>query len=227
MGAETDIVALRELVAASRRNLQLVEHSIDALQGGRVAVEPASDVASEHKTAWFGVVDDYDGQDGVFLGVIGDATQFGFVPLTQHKGLIRIQEDAAFVVTDVMVALALGERGFPVTAEDTLYNFEEGVDNLNVAPFLRLTDSNTGRNLITGETLGPADKDRGAVPFSYFSSMRPGLGSNVKNRLFAEFTLPRASAVRVEVFNLAPFSGGSAQFYRAYVTLFGYKVFGA
>jgi hypothetical protein len=62
--------------------------------------------------------------------------------------------------------------------------------------------------------------------------VRPGLGANVKNSLFAEFTIPRAGEVRVEVFNLvdpfdtlAPDPAFPKQ--RLFLSLFGYKVYGA
>jgi hypothetical protein len=72
------------------------------------------------------------------------------------------------------------------------------------------------------------DRDRGAVPLSFLSSFRFGLGSNFKNSIFSEFTIPRAGVVRVEAFNMAPqFFGENNLPERLFLTLYGYKVYGA
>lgn len=221
----SEIEAARELLLATKRNLQLVDEQIANLQKGRIAVSPADDVSSEHRTMWFGVVDDADGESGVNLGHGGVASNFGFG--NPHGGVIRMQEDAAFVCTNILVAVGVGQDAGDDT-DNTVLQIFENESRSDVLPMLRLTDQNTGRNLINGMTHAPLDRDRGAIPFSYFSSIRHGLGSNVKNNLFAEFTLPRASVVRVEVFNVADFATIEiTQTYRAFVTLLGYKVFGA
>jgi hypothetical protein len=93
--------------------------------------------------------------------------------------------------------------------------------------YARLTDQNTGRALVVGSTVGPFDRDRGAVPLNYFSSSRNGAGPTFKNSLFSEFTLPRAATVKVELYNLGVLAGGLPENdLRAFVTLFGYRVYG-
>lgn len=206
--------AAKELLDTTKRNLQLVDTQIQALQGGRVAVERAADVSSEHRVAWFGAVDALDGLPGINLGgsVVGD---FGWE--SPHRGIIRVQEDAAFVVTNIL-AIRRNESVFgPFFAEE--------IDQNTAILMLRLTDGNTGRSLITGMTEGPKDLDRGALSFSSLSSIRSGLGANVKNKLFAEFTLPRASVVHAEVYNVGERVDATRR--RAFVSLFGYKVYGA
>jgi hypothetical protein len=172
----------------------------------------------------FGAVDSLDGDNGIDLGS-GDAVDgFGFQ--NPKRGIIRIQEDAAFVCTNILVAIGATEE--TEDSEMRLRIFEgEALDDFSINPMLRLIDGNTGRNLINGMTTGPLDKDRGAIPFSYISSYRPGLGSNVKNKLFSEFTIPRAGAVRAEVYNMGIWNGENDYTMRAFVSLVGYKVFGA
>lgn len=230
----TQVAAARELLAATKRSLQVVDDQITVLQRGRLPIQPAEDVSSEHRVAWFGAVDSADGLNGIDLGTQNVPSAFGFD--NPHRGIIRVEEDAAFVCTNVMVAIAY------VTPTDSLkrpIQFMEGEGDENIPsfanttfsivnPLLRLTDGNTGRNLINGMTQTPKDLDRGAVPFSYLSSFRRGLGSNVKGKLFSEFTIPRAGTVRAEVFNmgLIQASAGDNVAARAFVTLFGFKVYG-
>ncbi len=224
--------AARDLLSATKRNLQLVEEQIGTLQEGRSAVTLASDVSTEHRVAWLGAVDVNDDQPGIDLGnlnfdefdELGNGANaywgsFGFQ--NAKSGILRNQEDAAFVCTDIFVALQL--------TSPTVGFSNDAILGESVNPYLRLTDGNTGRTLITGMTVGPLDKDRGAVPFSYLSSIRPWLGANVKNKLFSEFTIPRAGIVRAEVFNLGipGFSTENPLSARAWVSLFGFKVYGA
>lgn len=213
------VLAARELLATTKRNLQLVDEHITLLQDGRIAIEPAGDVSSEHRIAFFGAVDDTDQQNGVAFGRISDPLTQGFG--NPKTGTIRIQEDAAFVCTNIFVASAnfVAGGGFDEN--------ESGGDNPFFNPYLRLTDGNTGRVITTGMTVGPTDLDRGVIPFTYISSIRAGLGSNVKNKLFSEFTIPRAGTVKVEVFNVAEFRNSLTASPRAFITLFGFKVFGA
>jgi hypothetical protein len=224
------LLAARDLLVSTRRTLQLVDEELAKVKDGRVAVETASDVSSEHRVAWFGTVDDNDRQNGIkvyngaFLGGPESPTGFGH----SHRGTIRIQEDAAFVCTRIMVAMLVGanpER-YPagVFSESPQSSEEESISNV----LIRLTDGNTGRNLTPGITTGTLDRDRGAVPLSFLSSFRFGLGSNFKNSIFSEFTIPRAGVVRVEAFNMAPqFFGENNLPERLFLTLYGYKVYGA
>lgn len=214
--------AARSLLAATKRSLQIVDEHLAVLGDGRVGLRTADDVSSEHRTSWLGAVDDLDALNGIKIGLTTDAANFGLH--NAKTGTIRNQEDAGFVCTDILVAL--GANG---TEASPFLEFAESVDIIpgsnNVNCLLRLTDGNTGRSLITGMTTAPLDRDRGAVPFSYLSSIRHGLGANQKNRLFSEFTIPRAGIVRAEIFNVG-IVGGSARTLRACVTLLGYKVFG-
>ena len=224
------LLAARDLLVSTRRTLQLVDEELARVKDGRVAVETASDVSSEHRVAWFGTIDDNDRQNGIqvykgaFLGGPESPTGFGHSP----RGTIRIQEDAAFVCTRIMVAMRVGanfER-YPdgVFSESPQSSEEDSISNV----LIRLTDGNTGRNLTPGITTGPLDRDRGAVPLSFLSSFRFGLGSNFKNSIFSEFTIPRAGVVRVEAFNMAPqFFGENSLPERLFLTLYGYKVYGA
>ena len=224
------LLAARDLLVSTRRTLQLVDEELARVKDGRVAVETASDVSSEHRVAWFGTIDDNDRQNGIqvykgaFLGGPESPTGFGH----SHRGTIRIQEDAAFVCTRIMVAMRVGanfER-YPdgVFSESPQSSEEDSISNV----LIRLTDGNTGRNLTPGITTGPLDRDRGAVPLSFLSSFRFGLGSNFKNSIFSEFTIPRAGVVRVEAFNMAPqFFGENSLPERLFLTLYGYKVYGA
>jgi hypothetical protein len=160
-----NILAARELLTATKRTLQVLDEQIVVLQNGRVAVSTADDVSSEHRFAMFGAVDSLDGDNGIDLGS-GDAVDgFGFQ--NPKRGIIRIQEDAAFVCTNILVAIGATEE-----TEDSL-------------------------------------------------------GSNVKNKLFSEFTIPRAGAVRAEVYNMGIWNGENDYTMRAFVSLVGYKVFGA
>lgn len=224
------LLAARDLLVSTRRTLQLVDEEIDKVKEGRVAVQTAGDVSTEHRVAWFGVTDDNDHQNGIlaqFSDAAGNLSPVGFG--NPYRGTIRVQEDAAFVCTQIMVTykvFSVDEPTYPNGAffEDVLSPFP------GVNLFLRLTDGNTGRNLTPGVTTGPDDKDRGAIPLSFLSSFRSGLGSNVKNTIFSEFTIPRAGAVRVEAYNLGLPVTGSLEVEtntRLYVTLFGYKVYGA
>lgn len=228
------LLAARDLLVSTRRTLQLVDDEIAKLNDSRVAVETARDVSSEHRVAWFGAVDDNDHQNGIQVfsyapGVGGSPTGFG----NPYRGTVRVQEDAAFVCTRVMVAMrASYPLGGVVNYPDGI--FIESPQDTGDFPLsnvlVRLLDGNTGRNLTPGLTTGPLDRDRGAVPLSALSSIRFGLGSNFKNSLFSEFTIPRAGTVRVEAFNMAPqtpdfFDAVPPQ--RLYLSLFGYKVYGA
>lgn len=230
--ARSKIEVARELLTSTKRNLQIVDAHLERLNGERVPLTPAQDVSSEHRAYWIGAVDADDGMDGIRLGrAVNAETGFGH----PHRGIIRNQEDAAFVCTDIMVALGEGRvetvpgGQWPVGAYIPFTQFYENWTDRGQSfiPYLRLSDGNTGRSLITGMTVGPLDRDRGAVPFSYFSSIRPGLGSNVKNRLFSEFTIPRAGVVHVDVFNLTSVNFPQGQSIgRACVSLVGYKVWG-
>jgi len=214
------ILAGRELLDTTRRNIQLLDDRIGVLQAGRQAVEAAGDVSSEHRVAFLGAVSEVDQSNGILIGAGGNPLSFGFQNL--KTGIIRAQEDAAFVCTNVLVALRR-----QMNELDGVPNaFTEAPEDRYFSPWLRLTDVNTGRNLVSGLTTGPLDRDRGAVPAAYFSSFRQGLGSNVKNKLFSEFTVPRAGTVRVTVYNMGVHSLGILGVMRLYITLLGYKVFG-
>lgn len=236
MDTNAKLAAARDLLAATKHNLQVVDAQLAMLRNGRVPLALANDVASEHRAAWLGAVDDnpsnHASQEYENVGVwfpVDDAASFGLA--NPRTATIRNQEDAAFVCTDILVASA------EVDADDNLF-FSESPDLVAAPgslgfftfynPYLRLTDGSSGRNLITGMTVGPLDKDRGAVPFTYFTGARPGIGPHVNSRLFSEFTIPRAGTVKVEIFNLSPkpgaTTGGGVRFY---VTLLGYKVYGA
>lgn len=234
------LLAARDLLVSTRRTLQLVDEEIDKVKEGRIAVQTAGDISSEHRVAWFGATDDNDHQNGILaqyseVATGGSPVGFG----NPYRGTIRVQEDAAFVCTNIMVATkvtsSLTGLDYPNGRflEDNSGAFDGGGNAADSAFFnfaLRLTDANTGRNLTPGITTGPDDKDRGAIPLSFLSSFRSGLGSNVKNTIFSEFTIPRAGAVRVEVYNLSfqmPQLFQIRSNTRLYVTLFGYKVYGA
>lgn len=216
--ARQRIVAAKELLETTKRNLQLVDAQIQLLQRERPGLQLAADVSSEHRAAWFGAEDSEDNENGIDLGA--NATLADFGPQTPHRGIIRVQEDAAFVCTDILVAWREegADIGQPLFAE----KMEDNSNNLG----LRLLDGNTGRSLINGMIEGPLDRDRGIVPFSYLSSIRSGLGANIKNRLFSEFTIPRAGTVRVEVYKLGAVDSVNVTS-RAFVSLLGYKVYGA
>ncbi len=216
--------AARELLEATKRSLQLVDEQIVLLQRGREGLVLADDVSSEHKTSWLGAVDDADGLNGIR---VAEADMSVGIQNPKY-GTIRNQEDAAFICTNIFVSLARGRvtdgvyvpfLQFTETVEDTV-NLGE-----NISCMLRLSDGNSGRSLITGMSMGPKDLDRGAVSFSALSSFRNGLGANFKNKLFSEFTIPRAGVVRVEVMNVG--EEAADEVIRACVSLFGYKVFGA
>jgi hypothetical protein len=238
------IEAAREMLGATRRALQVTNECIAKLKSGRRAVSPSDDVPSEHKVAWLGAVDEDTrfplsprGRPlpGVNFGLTtGATTAFGWN--NPKRGKIRNQEDAAFVCTDILVAVGL----VVTTTGGTpwLQMLEHATDFDTTTLFLRLVDGNTGRSLVgegtvygsqpPGATQAPREFDRGMISFSRFSSVRPGLGPNVKNRLFSEFPIPRAGVVDVEVYN---FGGGAtptaqdAQI-RAFVALLGYRVYG-
>lgn len=224
------IMAARDLLVSTRRTLQLVDDEIEKIKEGRVAVQTAGDVSSEHRAAWFGTVDDNDHQNGILVNTYSSAkgsspTGFG----NPYRGTIRVQEDAAFVCTNIMVATKVYDSTLPWTQPEGIFS-ENLLDRLDANIMVRLTDSNTGRNLTPGITTGPADKDRGAVPLSFLSSFRVGLGSNVKNTIFSEFTIPRAGAVRVEAYFVGsqlPSGFALTTSTRLYLTFFGYKVYGA
>lgn len=220
------LMAARDLLVSTRRTLQLVDEEIDKVKEGRIAVAAAGDVSSEHRVAWFGAVDDNDKQNGikVFDQINGQPSPVGFE--NPYRGTIRVQEDAAFVCTRVLVATRAGV-GSPQTYPDGLFYEEPQPSFIDV--LISLTDGNTGRNLTPGITVGPFDRDRGAVPLAFLSSFRPGLGSNFKNSHFSEFTIPRAGTVRVTAYNTAEQRAvfENAQPARLFLTLFGYKVYGA
>lgn len=238
--------AAREMLTATKRNLQIVDASLEMLENGRVPVELPDDIQSEHIPAWFGVTDDLDAAPGIQMGAATVLSNYGWG--NPKTGMIRVREEMAFVCTSILVALAVTDHENTATVEpsssDKTRFFEDAAQNVDgigkrINPYLRLTDGNTGRDLITGITeavspvlagISPAnaslDRGRGAIPFSYLSSIRPGLGSNQKNKLFSEFTIPRGGTIKVEVFNLGfPFSD-SNRWRRAYVTLLGYQVNG-
>jgi hypothetical protein len=223
------IAAAKELLDTTKRNLQLVDAQLARLRDGRSAVMTAHDVSSEHRPYFIGAIDDNDGLNGIALRQ-PPTIRKGFD--NPYTGTLRNQEDAAFVCTDVLVAVGEGTM-VPGNLRPFREMFEDWVNTLDFdpIPYLRLTDGNTGRNLITGMTVDPLDRDRGALPFSYFTSVRPGLGSNIKNRLFSEFTIPRAGTVKAEVFDLSPGASGgvllpAATRPRVCVTLLGFKVYG-
>lgn len=225
------LFAARDLLVSTRRTLQLVDEELAKVKEGRVAVETASDVSSEHRVAWFGATDDNDRQNGIQVFSYdvtngGSPTGFG----NPYRGTIRIQEDAAFVCTRVMAAVRVNAgSSYPegVFSESPQSDPEQPFSDVLV----RLTDGNTGRNLTPGITTGPFDRDRGAVPLSFLSSFRFGLGSNFKNSIFSEFTIPRAGVVRVEAYNMAPQVQPVYETppipERLFLTLYGYKVYGA
>jgi len=213
------LLAARDLLVSTRRTLQLVDEEIAAVKEGRTAVETAHDVSSEHRVAWFGATDDNDRENGIQINNV--ATGFG----NPYRGTVRMQEDAAFVCTRIMVAVrtrVFGREVFIESPQDA-----PDADYANV--LIRMTDGNTGRNLTPGISTGPYDRDRGAIPLSFLSSIRFGLGSNFKNSLFSEFTLPRASTVRVEAFNMVSAQPlvEAQESSRLFLSLYGYKVYGA
>ncbi len=228
--------AARELLTTTKRNLQLVDAQLQILQGGRVGVQSADDVSSEHRAMWQGAVDANDGSNGILIGSGDLATSFGFN--NPKYGIIKNQEDAAFVCTSILVA-----QGFATEDSDqdvtTIVEDGDGAAgdvSLGDNYLLRLTDGNTGRSLIAGMstgtvvagmTLPPIDLDRGVVPFSYISSFRGGRGADYKNKLFSEFTIPRAGNVRATVYNMGVWRNDNTRIMRVYVSLLGYKVFGA
>lgn len=229
------LLAARDLLASTRRTLQLVDEELDKVKEGRVAVETASDVSTEHRVAWFGATDDSDHQNGIKVFSYnqttgGSPTGFG----NPYRGTVRMQEDAAFVCTRIMVAMRSTAPSDSTAYPDGV--FTESPQSTEDEPYanivLRLVDGNTGRNLTPGISTGPFDRDRGVIPLSFMSSIRYGLGPNWKNSIFSEFTIPRAGAVRVEAYNLAPrtlpfgFPVTIADG-RLFLTLFGYKVYGA
>ena len=224
------LLAARDLLASTRRTLQLVDDELVKVRDGRVAVETASDVSTEHRVAWFGATDDNDRQNGiqVFDATIGSPTGFD----NPYRGTIRVQEDAAFVCTRVMVAMRVN-TGLEDPVEYPFGRFTENPQSNNQNPhsdiFIRLVDGNTGRNLTPGISTGPFDRDRGVIPLSFLSSIRFGLGPNWKNSIFSEFTIPRAGTVRVEAYNLAPQTppGFTTNNERLFLSLYGYKVYGA
>lgn len=228
------IDAAIELLSSTRRNLNLVDEHLKALNDGRIPMETASDVSTEHRFAMFSALDANDQKPGILLGSVREAASFGFA--NPYNGIIRVQEDAAFVCTNIVVAVSLPTQ-ITIEPPEEAYRFSENagviVDDQNaqvVVPYLRLRDANTGRSLITGLTEAPLDRDRGAIPFTYMASFRPGLGSNIKSQFFAEFTIPRAGVVRAEVFNMGQSPGRDSDAFgrpRAYVSLIGYKVYGA
>lgn len=232
------LLAARDLLVSTRRTLQLVDDEIAKVKEGRVAVETASDVSSEHRVAWFGAVDDNDHQNGIQVfsytkGVGGSPTGFG----NPYRGTIRTQEDAAFVCTRIMAVMKVNVIGGDIESMYPNGVCLESPQSTPDYPFsdilVRLVDGNTGRNLTPGITTGPFDRDRGAVPLSFLSSFRFGLGSNFKNSIFSEFTIPRASTVRVEAYNMAPQAPLFEPPYdnlipeRLFLSLYGYKVYGA
>lgn len=227
------LLAARDLLVSTRRTLQLVDEELAKVKDGRVAIETASDVSSEHRVAWFGAVDDNDHKNGIqvfsYVSGIGGASPTGFG--NPYRGTIRTQEDAAFVCTRIMAAMKVSVPG-NISYPDGL--FVEEPQSSPEHPYsdilVRLVDGNTGRNLTPGVTTGPFDRDRGAVPLSFLSSFRFGLGSNFKNSIFSEFTIPRASTVRVEAYNMAPQAPPNIRFRwteRLFLSLYGYKVYGA
>lgn len=229
------LLAARDLLASTRRTLQLVDEELAKVKDGRVALETASDVSTEHRVAWFGATDDNDHQNGIQVfsytpGVGGSPTGFG----NPYRGTIRVQEDAAFICTRVMVAMRVTAPQQPLSAyPDGI--FIEDPQSSETYPYsniaVRLVDGNTGRNLTPGISTGPFDRDRGVIPLSFLSSIRFGLGSNWKNSIFSEFTIPRAGTVRVEAYNLAPQVTNPAleevNNERLFLSLYGYKVYGA
>lgn len=207
----SNLLAARDLLLSAKRNLQLLDDEIAKLQTGRAALQLADDMSTEHRTAWFGAVDDNDGENGI--NVSTTATAFGFGnPFT---GTIRVQEDAAFVVTAILVA---GQRPVDVVGNEFMESML-----LLPAIFASLKDGNTGRNLTPGVSVGPVSNDRGAVPLSTLSSFRAGLGANYKNSMFSEFTVPRAGTVKVTLWNMEQ----SQTDIRIFVSLLGYKAYGA
>ena len=235
------MAAAQELIATTKRNLQLVDVQLEALQAGRIAVQTADDISTEHRIAMFGFTDDsllqddrglysdtLDQGNGIFLGDLRDPSNFGLT--NPHYGRARIQEDAAFVCTNIMASISRSDADDPSQPTFFLENAANDYTG-QIVPYLRLTDANTGRELIAGLTHGPFDRNRGAVPLSFLSSFRFGLGSNVKNKFFSEFTIPRAGVVKAEVFNLGvPKQDGrenTEATARVFLTLFGFKVYGA
>lgn len=214
------LLAARDLLFSTRRTLQLVDEEVAKIKEGRVAVESARDVSSEHRVAWFGATDDNDHQNGIGIGVPVSGTT---PPLfnAPYRGTVRVQEDAAFVCTRILVARRLSTGIFTEVPQD-------GPDDPQADILIRLVDGNTGRNLTPGISTGPFDRDRGVIPLSFLSSIRFGLGANYKNSLFSEFTIPRAGTVRVEAYNMAPTGFGEVPTSeRLYLSLYGYKVYGA
>jgi hypothetical protein len=230
------LLAARDLLASTRRTLQLVDEELVKVRDGRVAVETASDVSTEHRVAWFGATDDNDRQNGIQVFSYNDAT--GGSPTgfgNPYRGTIRVQEDAAFVCTRVMVAMRVTAPFQPLSSypegvftESPQGNETIGIEHTNIV--IRLVDGNTGRNLTPGISTGPFDRDRGVIPLSFLSSIRFGLGANWKNSIFSEFTIPRAGTVRVEAYNLAPQAAPfleNINSERLFLSLYGYKVYGA
>lgn len=233
------IEAMRELLSATQRDLQLVDIALADLEKGRIPVLPANDVSTEHRVSWLGAVDDLDGNDGVNIGALDVASSYGFNNV--KTGTIRNQEDAAFVVTDIFVAVATGAAtttpfsfGFQ---EDEMLQQIAGTPSVAILPMLRLRDGSSGRSLIEGNNaqinggsgLGMGGAlEAGFVPFSAIGAFRPGLGSVFKNALFSEFTLPRKATVKVEIVNAGVLNDEpSSALGRVCVSLFGYKVYGA
>lgn len=218
------LAAARQLLGATKMSLQLVDEHIAQLEREDVPLQLASDISSEHRVWWCGAVDDLDGLDGIAIMKAGVTPTAGWG--NPKGGMCRNQADAAFVVTDVMIC----QQRFQADGSAVLQEgFDAGSNGVQDASqiYIRLTDLNTGRALITGSTVGPFDRDRGAVPLSYISSSRAGSGPTFKNSLFSEFTLPRAAVVKVELFNLADINAGFPDSdLRAFVSLYGYRVLG-
>jgi hypothetical protein len=217
------LLAARDILSATQRTLQLLDENIKNLQQGRRAVTLSASVSSEQRCAFFGAVDDLDKQNGI---LVAQRTLQGFGKT--YTGTISVQEDAAFVCTNVLVA---GTSRLQLDAEEiVLYPFSEDVFTIvSGGVLIALKDGNTGRNLTPGLTTRPLDKDRGAVPLSALTSVRAGLGSNNKNSFFSEFTIPRSGTIKVFLWNMSNDITPEEELDgpRIFITLLGYKVFGA
>ncbi len=224
MDIQEQVKAAVELLTATKRNLQIVDEHIAQLRQGRPAIQAPSAVSTEHRVYWLGTSDDIDMQPGVNMGDPNAVTTYG--PNNPKTGTIRNQEDAAFVCTDIMVAC--GKKLDADTDDRKIVSLFSNSQSLVFdAPstlVARFRDGDTGRHIVTGKPDARFGPDV-FVPLSSLSSFRVGTGSNKKNALFSEFTIPRAGTVKVDLVNLGPDENEDGSL-RIFVTLLGYKVYG-
>lgn len=222
----TEKQQLREAIVANRRMLKLLDQQIDELR----KLEPtvAVDLADPDRHQPYAyVVEGADKQAGIQVlpptsTPVNAPNSVGFQ--NPYYGYVRVQSDAAFVVTRIFVC-ALGDS-FPDRGSNRLAHVDAPTADSTWGISLKLYDESSNRWLLLANN-GSQVQQNTAVP-SYLFGALP-ISSSGGLEIPTECVFPRNAVIRAEAYiqrwTSEPTRGISV-LKRVHVVFHGYKVYG-